>query len=68
VTDRLRFVAGTADRFEVLSPEVPVIGEYAICHMRSVLHGRWADANDHVAIPLRSRRSFDAATTDSGAT
>jgi ketosteroid isomerase-like protein len=46
--------AGTVHRFEVLSREVTVTGDYAICHMRSVLHGRWAGADEDVALPLRS--------------
>ena len=46
--------AGTVHRFEVVSREVTVAGDYAICHMRSVIHGRWAGADEDVAIPLRS--------------
>ena len=57
--------AGTVHRLEVLSREVIVVDDLAVCHMRSVLHGRWAGAGEDVAIPLRStevlRRGDDGA-------
>ena len=55
--------AGAVHRFEVLSREVTLTGDYAFCHMRAVLHGRWTGADEDVTIPLRStevlRRSAD---------
>ena len=46
--------AGTVHRFEVLSREVTVVEDYAICHMRAIVHGRWADADEDITISLRS--------------
>ena len=60
--------AGTVHRFEVLSREVTVTGNYAICHMRSVLHGRWEAPTRMSRSRCAPPRSFDAATTDSGVT
>ena len=47
--------AGSVHSFEVSSREVTLAGDdYAICHTRAVLHGRWAGADEDVAIPVRS--------------
>jgi ketosteroid isomerase-like protein len=46
--------AGSVHRFEVLSREVTMAGDYAICHLRAVLHGRWSGSDEDVTIPLRA--------------
>ena len=55
--------AGTVHSFEVSSREVTLAGDYAICHTRAVVRGRWAGTDEDVAIPVRAtevlRRSTD---------
>ena len=51
---------GSVHRFEVLSREVTLAGDYAFGHMRALLHGRWAGADEGVAIPLRVTGPSDA--------
>ena len=55
--------AGTVHRFEVVSREVNVVDDYAICHMRARVQGRWAGADEDISISLRPQRSCAEATS-----